>query len=144
VYLVDTNVISAGAPSTAPEHSKVVAWMEQNSDRLFLSVVTIAEIESGIAKAGREGALRRAARLAEWLETVLHIYAARVLTLDIPAARLAGRLSDLARSRGQNPGFADLAIAATAQSRGFVVLTRNVRHFAAVNVLAHNPFAGLP
>ena len=118
--------------------------MDNNSARLFLSVVTIAEIEDGIAKLEREGARRNAGRLGAWLETLLHLYSARVLALDIAAARALGRLSDTARGQGHAPGFADLAIAATARSRGFTVLTRNLRHFEAIGVAACDPFAALP
>lgn len=118
--------------------------MERNSDHLHLSVVTIAEIEDGIAKAAHDGASRKAGLLAEWLGTVLHLYSARILDVDIPTARMAGRLSDLARGRGHAPSLADLLIAATAQSRGYVVLTRNLRHFTPLDVAAHDPFASLP
>lgn len=83
-------------------------------------------------------------QLVEWLETVLHLYSARILPLDVPVARLLGRLSDQARGVGQAPGLADLAIAATAASRGYTVLTRNLRHFQAFDVLAQNPFESLP
>lgn len=118
--------------------------MDENADRLFLSAVTIAEVESGIAKAAREGAHRKAARLTEWLDTVLHLYASRVLPLDTVTARLAGRLSDIARGRGHLPDFADVLIAATAHSRAYVVLTRNVRHFAVLDVRVHDPFDAPP
>ena len=118
--------------------------MERNSGSLYLSVVTITEIEDGIAKAAREGASRKAGLLGEWLDTLLHLYGARVLAVDTATARLAGQLSDLARGRGHAPGFADLLIGATAQSRGYVVLTRNLRHFAPMGIPAHDPFAGLP
>lgn len=77
-------------------------------------MTTIAEIADGIAKASREGASRNAERLSEWLETALHLYATRVLTLGLPTARWQGILSDCARGAGYTLGFADLAIAATA------------------------------
>lgn len=144
MYLVDTNVLSAGAPTKAQPQTGLRAWMEHNSGLLYLSVVTVAEIEDGIAKAAREGAHRKALQIAEWLETVLHLYRSRILLFDVPTARLAGRLSDLARSRGAAPGFADLAIAATAQNHTHVVLTRNLRHFAVLGVPAHDPFVALP
>ena len=118
--------------------------MEQNSDHLYLSVVTVAEIEDGISKAARDGASQKTVRLSEWLETVLHLYSARILPVDIETARRAGRLSDVARGRGHAPGFADLLIAATAQAHGHVVLTRNLRHFLPLGIAAHNPFEGLP
>ncbi len=144
MFLVDTNVLSAGAPSKTPGLADLVDWMDRNSEHVYLSVITLAEIEDGIAKARREGASRKADRLAEWLEAVLHLYSGRILPLDIPIARAVGALSDLARGRGHAPGFADLGIAATANYLGYMVLTRNLRHFRALDVAAHDPFAALP
>jgi toxin FitB len=143
-YLVDTDVISAGAPGRGSAALDLADWMDLNSDRLFLSTVTIAEIEDGIAKAHRQEARRKAAQLAGWLETLLHLYEDRVLPFDVAAARIAGRLSDQARARGVAPGFPDLAIAATAVAHRLSVLTRNIRHFAPLEVSVHNPFESLP
>jgi toxin FitB len=144
VYLVDTEVISAGAPGRRIVSPALVQWMDETSDRIFVSSITIAEIEDGIAKVRRQGARRKADQLRGWLETLLHLYQERVLPFDIPAARIAGRLSDRARAKGISPGFPDLAIAATAVARRLSVLTRNVRHFAPLEVGAHNPFESLP
>ncbi len=144
MYLVDTNVLSAGAPTKARPAAGLTAWMDRNSSRLYLSVVTVAEIEDGIAKARREGASRKADGLAEWLEALLHLYSARILALDVPTARVLGVLSDRARGSGHAPGFADLAIAATAQQRGHTILTRNLRHFHMLGVPALDPFEGVP
>ena len=138
------NVLSAGSPTKAQPAPDLVGWMERNSEHLYLSVVTIAEVEDGIAKARREGATRKADRLAEWLEVLLHLYGARILPLDVAAARRLGAVSDQARAAGQAPGFADLAIAATAQLWGYTVLTRNLRHFRGLAVPAHDPFESLP
>lgn len=144
-YLVDTNVISAGSPGRASaQASPLVAWMVRHTNSLFLSVVTIAEIEDGIAKARRSGADRKAGGLGDWLETVLHLYASRILVLDIATARLVGALSDRARGQGHAPGFPDLVIAATAQLHGLTILTRNLRHFAPLEVTVHDPFASVP
>ena len=144
MYLVDTNVLSASAPTKAQPVPGLNDWMERHSERLYLSVITVAEVEEGIAKARRQGATRKADRLADWLETLLHLYSARVLPCDITVARLLGKLSDQARSAGQSPGLADLAIAATAASRGYTVLTRNIRHFRGLAVQSHDPFESLP
>ena len=119
-------------------------WMDRNSASLFLSVITIAEVEDGIAKSRRLGARRKAEQLSAWLETVLHLYAARVLPVDLETARRIGVLSDHARGQGQAPGLADLAIAATAQRHGYTVLTRNLRHFGPLGVPAVDPFETLP
>lgn len=85
----------------------LATWMERNSAGLYLSVITVAEVEDGIAKSRRQGGHRKANRLAEWLETLLHLYSARVLPLDIATAKLLGGLSDQARGMGQAPGLAD-------------------------------------
>jgi predicted nucleic acid-binding protein len=144
VYLVDTNIISAGAPAKAGASSTLVGWMDEHSFDLYMSAVSIAEIESGIAKLRRRGARRKADALTAWVDTLLHLYGERVLPFDVPAARIAGNLSDLALSKGHAPGFADLVIAATAKHHGFTILTTNVRHFAPLGVPFLDPFPGLP
>lgn len=144
MYLVDTNVISTGAPSRAMIAAELLNWMDEHSGKLYLSAVTVAEIEDGIAKARREKALRKAAVLTAWLDTVLHLYGDRVLAFDIAAARVAGRLSDLARSKGLASGFADIVIGATAGAHGLIILTRNTRHFEPLGLATINPFQTLP
>ncbi len=118
--------------------------MEHNSASLYLSVITVAEVEDGIARSRRTGAHAKAKRLTDWLETVLHLYGNRILPIDIPTARRIGLLADFARGKGHDPGLADLAIAATATLRGCKILTRNLRHFAPLGILAHDPFDTLP
>jgi predicted nucleic acid-binding protein len=76
-------------------------WMDLHSASLFLSAVTVAEIEDGISKLRREGATRKSADLTAWLETVLHLYGDRVLAFDVPIARIAGMMADRARGQGQ-------------------------------------------
>jgi toxin FitB len=61
--------------------------------------------------------------------------------MDIAVARIAGALCDRARSRGRTPGFADIAIAATAKVRELTILTRNLRHFTPLGGAAQDPFA---
>jgi toxin FitB len=143
MYLVDTNVVSAAAPSR-PVLPALIEWMDAKSDSLFLSAVTVAEIEDGIAKSRREGATRKSADLTAWLETVLHLYGERVLAFDTPTARIAGAMADRARGQGHSPGFADIIIAATAQHCGLIILSRNLRHLEPLGVAVIDPFAKLP
>jgi predicted nucleic acid-binding protein len=143
-YLVDTNVISAAAPTTSVKPPELIEWMDSHSLKLFLSAVTIAEIADGIAKAKREGAPRKAADLSAWLRTVLHLYGDRVLSFDSSTAEIAGALADLARGRGYSPGFADVAIAATARRHDLTILSRNERDFAPMDVPVIDPFQKLP
>lgn len=143
MYLVDTNIISAAAPSR-PVPRTLVEWMDSHSDSLFLSAVTIAELEDGIAKSRREGATRKSADLAAWLETVLHLYGDRVLAFDAPTARIAGAMSDRARGQGHAPGLADIIVAATAQRHGLTILSRNLRHLGPLGGPVIDPFVQLP
>ncbi len=117
--------------------------MDENSDCLFLASVTVLEIEDRIAKLRRERNPRKAAALTAWLDAVIHLYAERILPLDVSVARIAGQLSDRARNRGCSPGLVDIAIAATALRHGLTVLTRNIRDFEPLNVPSRDPFAAL-
>lgn len=118
--------------------------MDTHSPDLFISAVTIAEITEGIAKAKREGAKRKASNVSAWLQTVLHLYGDRVLPFDSPTAEIAGALADLARGRGHAPGFADVAIGATARRHDLTILSRNERHFTPMDVAVVDPFQTLP
>ncbi len=144
LYLVDTNILSASAPIKVVAQRALRDWMDRNSHGLFLSVITVAEIEEGISRSRRTGAHAKAARLAEWLDTLLHLHADRVLPIDLGVARRIGGLADHARGQGHDPGPADVAIAATAAARGYTVLTRNLRHFAPLAVQAFDPYERLP
>ena len=118
--------------------------MDVHTDLLFVSTITVAEIADGVAKARRAKAIRKAAVLNEWLAALLHLYSDRVLAFDLAAAHAAGALSDRARASGHAPGFADIAIAATASSRNLTILTRNLRHFAPLGVPVLDAFERLP
>lgn len=144
MFLVDTNVLSIRAPGRRERNEALTDWLDTHTDELFLSTITVAEVSNGIAKLRRLGSVARADRLDHWLDVVLHLYAARVIPFDVAAARFAGLLMDRARATGQSPGFADLAIAATASVRDLAILTRNVRHFMPLGIPAINPFESLP
>ena len=121
--------------------AETVAWFDNRAESLYLSTVTAAEIEAGIAKLRRTGSSHRAENLREWLDKVLDGYGERVLPFDLAAAKVAGMIDDGARAIGRHPGFPDVAIAATAQSRELVILTTNLRHFEPLGVAVLNPFA---
>lgn len=125
------------------KRAELIEWMDTHSPDLFISAVTIAEITEGIAKAKREGAKRKASNVSAWLQTVLHLYGDRVLPFDSPTAEIAGALADLARGRGHAPGFADVAISATARRHDLTILSRNERHFTPMDVAVVDPFQTL-
>ncbi len=133
-FLLDTDVLSA--LRRHDRHPSVVAWLEnQRTADLHLSVVTIGEVERGIARQqDRNPAFAR--ELADWLDKILTWYGDRVLPLDIGTARRWGRLS-----AALGHANADLLIASTALEHGLVVVSRNTRHFEPTGVEVINPFA---
>jgi hypothetical protein len=134
-YLLDTNAISILAPSAAartpklPQAMHFRTWVRENDERLFLSTITLAEIQAGISQLERKHLTRRAASLAHWLDAVLELYDSRTLAFSSAAALTAGRLLDRAIAAGVDPGFEDAAIAATAAVHNLTVVTANTRHF---------------
>ena len=133
MFLIDTDVLSA--LRRRDRHPEMVRWLQaQRTADLYLSAVTVGEIERGIARQQRR-APSFARELSLWLDRVLAWYGDRVLDVDVPTARRWGRLSgDLGHDR------ADLIIAATALEHGLTVVTRNVRHFEPTGVPVFNPY----
>lgn len=142
MFLVDTNVISALALSKRPSSHELADWLDRASSQLFLSVITAAAVRSGISKAEREGATTKAHRLREWWESIEYLYAEKLLPFELRCAHAAGQILDHARAH--QPGFEDIAIAATAKVHELTVLTRNMRHFEPLGVRALDPFTALP
>lgn len=139
-YLLDTNIVSAFAPGKKLASPRIAAWFERQADRLFLSVVSVIEIEAGIYKLRRTGASRRADDLWQWFGRILDIYGDRVIPLDTEIGRTAGAMAESVQAAGYSPGLADITIAATADVRRLTVLTRNMRHFAPIGVPVLDPF----
>jgi predicted nucleic acid-binding protein len=102
---------------------------------LFISVLTLGEIERGIAAKARSDQAS-AASLQGWLDGVLLSYVDRILPVTAGIARRWGRLADRIGDEG-----VDLIIAATALEQGLAVVTRNERHFRSTGVTVVNPFA---
>jgi toxin FitB len=139
-WLLDTDVLSAFAAGSQTIPSDAAAWFDDRTEALYLSAITAAEIEAGIAKLRRTGSGRRAEILRVWFDRILAVYADRVLSFDLAAARVAGALSDAAQAAGRHPGFAGVAIAAIAKARELVVVTLNQRHFDPLGIEVINPF----
>lgn len=137
MFLVDTDVLSLlRRPDRSPAVGRWIA--QQRMTDLYLSVVSVAEIERGIARQRpRDPAF--AGTLAAWLDAVLSLYGDRILPVDASTARRWGRLSGALGHEGT-----DLLIAATAIEHGLTVVTRNVRHFEPTGVPVLDPSAPRP
>lgn len=140
-FLLDTNVISMLSPSRAEAAAAFLDWLERRDGegRVFLSVVTIHEIEKGIALLEHKGASAKAATLRGWLAGLVAVYDDKILGVDIDAAALAGQLEARAIASGHGPGMADAIIAGIARARDLVIVTRNAKHFSPFGVVALSP-----
>ena len=132
MYLLDTNVVSELRKNKP--HGVVLAWLSAADDAtLFLSAVTIGEIQAGIEKT-RELDQAKADEIEAWLEQLAAT--SNVLPMDVAAFREWGRLTH----RKSDTLLEDTLIAATARAHGMVVVTRNVKDFKALGVRTLDPF----
>lgn len=136
-FLLDTNIVSEWVrPRPDPG---VVDWLEgADEDRVFISVITLAELRFGIEQL-KEGVRRR--RLDKWLDEELsQRFAGRVLPVDEAVANAWGRLVSRTRGAGRPIQPMDGFIAATAQVHRLGLVTRNVADFAPVLKTIINPW----
>ncbi|MBC9877455.1 type II toxin-antitoxin system VapC family toxin [Bradyrhizobium sp. INPA01-394B] len=133
MFLIDTVILSE--LRRRERDPGLVRWFgRQRGADLFLSVVSIGEIERGIARQ-RASDPGFAAALAAWLDQLVNIYGERIVPFDLRAARRWGALSAVLGNDS-----ADLMIAATALENGFTVVTRNVSDFKPTGVAVLDPF----
>ncbi|MDP1613503.1 MAG: type II toxin-antitoxin system VapC family toxin [Sulfuritalea sp.] len=126
-WLLDTCVLSEyvkKAPAAA-----VIQWLdEQDEASLFLSVVSLGEIEKGILKL-RATDSRRSQKLTAWLGKIEQRFAGRIQPLDGAALHAWAQLAARAELAGQRLPVMDGLIMATAQCHGLTVVTRNTADF---------------
>jgi len=136
-YLLDTNVVSelrkVGDGKADPNVTKWVGG--QDSNDLFISVITILELERGILGIQRRDA-DQGSRLRRWMDSrVRPEFAERVLPIDDATATRCARLH-IPDRRNE----ADALIAATALVHNLTVVTRNVQDFDGTNVIIIDPW----
>jgi predicted nucleic acid-binding protein len=104
-----------------------VRWFDaQDATALFVSVLTLGEIEKGVSLLP---ASRKQVALTSWLGTLRSTYAARVLSIDTAVAAIWGRTAARAQRAGRSLGVIDGLIAATAVHHGYTIVTRNLDDF---------------
>ncbi len=134
-YLLDTNVLSElRRPEKAD--AKVLAWAAATPmSAMFLSAITMLEIELGTLLMERKDA-DRGRQLRLWIEErIVRHFAGRVLSVDLPVAVTCARLHVPVRRPER-----DCLIAATALVHAMTVVTRNVADFAPTGVKILNPW----
>jgi len=135
-YLLDTNIVSE-LRKPRP-HGAVVAWIQRQHDQnLFLSAVTMGELQAGIERIKRHDP-SRATEIELWVDQLATSY--QIVPMDTDCFREWGRIMD------QKPDhlLEDAMIAATARVHGLIVATRNEADFKQFGVRILNPFKTTP
>lgn len=131
-YLLDTNVVSE-LRKPRP-HGGVLAWLnKQEDEQLFLSAVTMGELQSGIERTRRQDAAK-AKEIELWADQLAESY--QILPMDTQCFREWGRIME----RKPDRLLEDAMIAATARVHQLIVTTRNESDFRQLDVRILNPF----
>ncbi|MFC0398462.1 type II toxin-antitoxin system VapC family toxin [Paraburkholderia rhizosphaerae] len=137
MYLIDTNVISEIRKRNGahPGVQEFFSRAAKEQLKLYLSVITIGELRRGVDLMRHRGDVEQAARLEEWLNTLLKSFADHILTVGDDVAQTWGRLRVPHAEHSL-----DKLIAATALIYNLTVVTRNTNDFAATGARVVNPF----
>ena len=136
-FLLDTNVVSEWVkPRPNPG---LVGWMEStDEDRIFISVVSLAELRYGVE---RMAAGSRRSRLEDWLRDELPLrFEGRILPVCIKVAEAWGKTVSRSESAGRPIGAMDAFLAATAEMHRLTLVTRNVSDFPLLKAIL-NPWS---
>ena len=134
-YLLDTNVLSETRKRQPA--AGVADWIAATPpDRLYVSVLTLGEIEQGIARIRGRGDRHQASALERWLADVQAGFDDRILPVTLPVAAAWGR-----QQHARPLPVIDALIAATARVHALTVVTRNVKDLELAGVPVLNPFA---
>lgn len=136
-YLLDTCLISELVKKEP--NPAVVSWLdEQDEQNLFLSVLTLGELQKGISKLPA-GARRD--ELQAWVEhDLVERFTGRIIDIDLETAQFWGRLQGESEQRGESLPVMDSLIAATATVHGLIVVTRNIKDIERCRIRVCNPW----
>ena len=139
-YLLDTDVLSLLLPGrvNVPERFEVWVEAQEREGQVYLSAISIHEIEKGIGLLEAKGSVQKARALEAWLRPLVTRLGKFILPVDAEVARVSGALEAKAIAEGVNPGASDAMIAGTAAFHGLTVVTRNLRHFRAFGIEISN------
>ena len=136
-FLLDTNAVSEWVkPRPNPG---LITWMEAaDEDRIFISVVSLAELRYGVE---RMATGRRRSRLEQWLRYELPLrFESRILPVDAQVAEAWGKTVSRSEAAGRPIGAMDAFLAATAETHHLALVTRNVSDFPLLKAVV-NPWS---
>lgn len=136
MYVLDTNLVSEIRKVPAKKNPAVQRWLEQQySDQLFITSVTVYELEVGVQRLARKDSAQ-AVLIGDWLHgTLLPGFEGRVLDLDLESSLIAATY----QVPDPRPS-ADCFIAAITQRHHMKLVTRNTKDFLATNIPLINPW----
>ena len=135
-FLLDTNAVSEWVKQRP--NPGLIRWMESaDEDRLFLSVISLAELRHGVE---RMAVGARRSRLEQWLRDELPLrFEGRILAIDASIAEAWGRIVSRSEALGRPIGAMDAFLSATSEIYRLTLVTRNVSHFPLVKAVV-NPW----
>lgn len=138
-YLLDTCLISELVKKET--NAAVVSWLDaQDEQSLFLSVLTLGELQKGISKLPD---VTRRDELQAWAEhDLVERFTGRIIAIDLEMALLWGKLQGGSEAKGEKLPVMDSLIAITAKAHGLVMVTRNVKDMERCQVRVCNPWGG--
>lgn len=140
-WLLDTNVIWEPSKPKPDEH--VLAWLDaQTEENLYLSILTIAEGDKGIAKLDPDDP-KRAKYIIKW-QALEDRFEGRILPLSNPVVRRWGTMSGTLESTGKPAPVIDTMLAATALEHDLYLATRNTADVQNTGAALFNPWKDNP
>jgi toxin FitB len=136
-FLLDTNAVSEWVKPRP--NAGLIRWMESaDEDRIFLSVISLAELRYGVE---RMSAGARRSRLEEWLREQLPLrFEGRILSVDHNVAEAWGRIVSRSEALGRPMSVMDAFLSATAEIHRLTLVTRNVSDFPTLKAIV-NPWS---
>lgn len=136
-YLLDTCVLSEFTRHQPAQ--RVIDWLNSmDEEKLFISVITIGEIQHGIE---RLAASHRKTELLVWMNTsLLTRFAGRIVSIDASTMLLCGSLVAHLEGAGHPLGVMDTLILASALQNNLIIVTRNGADFLPGGVQVINPW----
>jgi predicted nucleic acid-binding protein len=138
LYILDSDVLTIVGGGRV--NANVTAWYEAIDETdIYLTVIAIKEQAKNATRLKRKGHDTAANRVEATLNKIKEIFAKKILVLDAPASEAWGRLLG-----DREAHLLDAAVAAIAKEGGFIVVTRNVKHYAGRGVAVIDPFRNPP
>lgn len=145
-WLIDTRLFKHLGPGGGGRKPSFRDWLSACDAPIFLSMISLVEINASIQKVHDTPRERRKAELDAWLDHIVGHYADRIIPVDAQTAKLAGVLMNRSHAPGASR-LSDALLAATARIHGHALVTERKADFIPIGtgIELWDPFEqGLP